>query len=542
MEVLAMTTAAAALSPLEADKSLGSLHRAKQETYLIEECVSKNYTQKSCEKVFCQPWQKCVQGSCLCKLPYQCPKNGTIVCTSNGKTFRTYCHLKSYECQHKRSKFLHRGNCNIQDNFQIFLGPENATSEGTIQVEVNSSQKMFICGNGWSMNEANVACRHIGFPEGADLLDLVDPDGASHPLECLKATCRGIETSLAECTFTKQDWNNQKLAKVVCHTQLKAIPFYKLDDIFPVACRGETFHCMSDVCIPNKYLCNNEMDCLTGEDESHQLCKPIHFNYMWLDSEQTSCIHSVLTEWRKTEENDPCLLFVQDEFPWQVAISDEERITCGGTYIGDCWILTAASCVRPAHPELYRVFTGLRDMLRINEGIDIFKLKRVIVHEKFNSQTYENNIALLEMKPEYMGKCSPYSSVPACIPWSQYMFKDGQQCKVSGYGRDENLIKQFQLKWGSVYLIGNCSEIYKEHFHNGMECAGTADGSVDTCAKDAGGPLVCFDSNNVGYVWGIASSEHCGKKGQPGIYTKVANYFDWISYHTGRSLISRYNV
>ncbi|XP_042322603.1 complement factor I-like [Sceloporus undulatus] len=144
---------------------LTPLYFGTKETYLIEECVSKNYTQNSCEKVFCQLWQKCVQGSCLCKLPYKCPKSGTIVCTSNRKTFRTYCHLKSYECQHEGSKFLHRGNCNTQDNFQIFLDPDNATSEGTIQVEITTSQKMFICGNGWGMNEANVACRYLGFPE-----------------------------------------------------------------------------------------------------------------------------------------------------------------------------------------------------------------------------------------------------------------------------------------------------------------------------------------------------------------------------------------
>lgn len=73
--------------------------------------------------------------------------------------------------------------------------------------------------------------------------------------------------------------------------------------------------------------------------------------------------------------------------------------------------------------------------------------------------------------------------------------------------------------------------------------SGTPDGSIDACKGDSGGPLVCMDVNNVTYVWGIVSwGENCGKPEFPGVYTKVANYFDWISYHVGRSFISQYNV
>ena len=76
-----------------------------------------------------------------------------------------------------------------------------------------------------------------------------------------------------------------------------------------------------------------------------------------------------------------------------------------------------------------------------------------------------------------------------------------------------------------------------------LSSSGTDDGSIDACKGDSGGPLVCQDVNNVTYVWGIVSwGENCGKSGFPGVYTKVANYFDWISHHVGRSLISQHNV
>ncbi|XP_068258946.1 complement factor I [Nyctibius grandis] len=555
---------------------------AEQDTYLIGECLSNQYTHKSCEKVFCHPWERCVEGKCLCKLPYQCPKNGSSVCSTNGKHFHTYCHLKSYECQRPEAKFLHKGKCMSEETFSISVGHGDSS---LLRVKpVNRKNDIFVCDSEWTMNEANVACRHLGFDSGAEYYQANSriTESALNSLRCLQITCRGLETSLAECHIEmKSRDSNEGLVSLQCHENLRAcsdgefhcvnkkcISLNKTcdgindcgdlsDELCCKECRDNSFHCRSNICIPNKNVCNKEIDCLTGEDEAQVLCegKDKGAENHSMDEERKMIktllpqVHCGLTNHTLTRRKRIIggKTARKGEFPWQVAIKETgiegATVFCGGVYIGGCWVLTAAHCVRASRVHLYRIWIGLLDTILYDKETDTFRLKQLIIHENYNASTYENDIALLELKGFGKGECSLKYSTPACIPWSEYMFKTGDRCKVSGWGLEKGYTKQFTLKWGNVNLFQNCSELYPGRFFKKMACAGTYDGSIDSCKGDSGGPLVCFDAENVAYVWGIVSwGENCGEAGHPGVYTKVASYYDWISHHVTRSLISRYNI
>ncbi|KAL6483976.1 hypothetical protein MHYP_G00088490 [Metynnis hypsauchen] len=556
---------------------------------LSQECLKEKYTRLSCSKVFCPPWRHCINGKCVCKLPYQCPRLGRAVCGLNGQTYISFCQAQAIACRTNTAVFSHYDFCG-EDIFKVEL--KKSGDRDVVQMETVKG-KALICGaKSWDIAAANVICRSLKAEArgaaSAQKMTVKDLEvGHQWPSQCMSVSCTGSEYSLAECTiYEPQDVEEDtQIAAFTCYKKPQdddECPEFRCvnekcilwkhtcdgidhcgdnsDEMCCNECQSGAFHCKAGVCIPGQAVRDGIRDCLGGDDEVPTAAVgPAETEPVWRSPKNDILQIRNYTE-SQLECGIPNLDYVHRtnadsrrkrmvggqealpwQFQWQAALKEAYSFRCGGVYLGGCWVLTAAHCVNQANPESLRVMLSLWNMHSPLTTTDTIPVKNIIIHKDYNPRTYQNDIALVQLQ-ELMGskEClHPNPAVrPVCVPWSTLQFQDGDTCTISGWGKSREGGRSKILKWTNVTITGNCKNYYKERFFDGMECAG----DVDSCHGESGGPLVCKDASGLSYVWGIVSwGEKCGEDSFPGVYTKVAHYFEWIRIHTGRPAVTKYN-
>ncbi|KAK2886086.1 hypothetical protein Q8A67_016923 [Cirrhinus molitorella] len=549
------------------------------------QCLHQNYTRISCSKVFCPPWMRCSEGQCVCKTPSKCQRRQIHACTLDGSEYFSMCQAKAISCKTKKATFSHFGHT-CKENVIALV----AVSGSHKVVEINTKLgKKLVCGKDWNMAAANVICRvPLKVERGALKASKITYESLDKiiqwPNECMRVRCMGYELSLAECTIYNPEpiAGNAEVAVTKCYEEpkgkcktfvcangkclLNGKPCNGIDDcgdnsdeMCCQSCHDNAFRCKSGVCIPHHAVRDGIRDCLGGEDELDETDKAVVKKVEDLFSDPISEIKEIRSSaesqlqcgvpniesvYRQEDHHSHSKRSVgwEETLPtqiqWQVAIQDDYAIHCGGVYLGGCWVLTAAHCVR-SKPESFRIKLSLWRKHHSQSTTDSVPVKNIIIHHEYNPQTYANDIALMQLeKLTFSDKCMQENPAvrAVCVPWSTQQFQPNDTCTISGWG------KGAILKWANVTLISDCENYYKERFLPGIECAGDLEGKVDSCGGDSGGPLVCKDASGLSYVWGIASwGNKCSEPNYPGIYTKVAHYFDWIRRHTGGPAVAKFN-
>lgn len=100
------------------------------------------------------------------------------------------------------------------------------------------------------------------------------------------------------------------------------------------------------------------------------------------------------------------------------------------------------------------------------------------------------------------------------------------------------------LRAVNVPILDSCN--HRKDVEGNEICAGYPKGGHDACQGDSGGPLFCRSASDASqyYLAGIVShGEGCARADEPGVYTRVALFVDWIvSMENSDSKVSREHI
>lgn len=206
---------------------------------------------------------------------------------------------------------------------------------------------------------------------------------------------------------------------------------------------------------------------------------------------------------------------------------------CGGALITNQHVVTAAHCIHD-RSDLAVVRLGEHDLDREDEVEHMdFEIAEKMVHEKFNTVSFANDIAVLKLnRPVTFGK---YVS-PVCMPLIDELLQSNLKVNdgiIAGWGSVSfNNVSSSVLLKARVPLVeeATCRKKYEVFRQVSIDsttlCAGN--GTTDACQGDSGGPMIIYRQNRAYLVGVVSFGFRCSEPDFPGVYTRVTEYNDWV--------------
>jgi len=236
-----------------------------------------------------------------------------------------------------------------------------------------------------------------------------------------------------------------------------------------------------------------------------------------------------------------------------LSVSLEQSITqsstCGASFLGDKWLLTAAHCVDDVSTSFLKVNVGEYNLA--NGAEQAQAIQRIYVHPDYQrSRDLDRDIALIELVESIDNPAITLVS----LEQTEQLAIDNSTATVigwggtTGYDSGEGPTTNFPevLHQVDLQLITNESckntlaQSYTDSFDgfftaddigvtDSMICAEVVGGGKSACQGDSGGPLMVNTNEGwqqIGIVsWGVG----CAAEGFPGVYTRAAVFSDWIT-------------
>ncbi|XP_003424989.1 trypsin-1-like [Nasonia vitripennis] len=233
---------------------------------------------------------------------------------------------------------------------------------------------------------------------------------------------------------------------------------------------------------------------------------------------------------------------------------------CGGSIIGDRFILTAAHCVVDGGNEFedkpIRIVAGTNDLRDEDREPLVIDVEKIYVPGNYNDSEWatsipSSDIAVLKLNQSLNLRYNPRLKKLRLPRLNRrhkgnYRSYEGEDCVIAGFGWNKVKVKTHRknkteyevgsstdrLFRASAKVIGNaeCQDYYVNPIGDSELCARVDEHNDDTpqgvCRGDSGGPLVYKSNTIIGVVSGISIG--CNENNEPGIYCRVSAYIEFI--------------
>ncbi|NMP32459.1 trypsin-like serine protease [Thalassotalea sp. M1531] len=232
-----------------------------------------------------------------------------------------------------------------------------------------------------------------------------------------------------------------------------------------------------------------------------------------------------------------------------ISISSEastvQNSTCGASFLGGKWVLTAAHCVDGASSQFLKVNVGEYDLS--NGAENAVSITQIYMHPDYDDVNLDNDVALIELVEEVDAPAVSLASdettdvaaadanTVTVIGWGG---RTGYAPGAGPTGNFPDILHQVDLQ---LMTNQQCKEILANSLFGGsgdpestgisemMICAAVAGGGKSSCQGDSGGPLVLNTNEGWQQVGVVSWGYGCAAEGFPGVFARIGEFDDWLT-------------